>query len=193
MAVQPQTHCRRSTIEARSARSRAVQGRPGGTRDRKQTGARSDPLNHAVEIIHRVCCLAGVTNLLDEIRAELRAEGIITAIRLHDTGALFDWLMAAFSYQGISDRVASSYMTQHGRAHWADIEAKLAAKPLCPKLTTYWHFYDCRYEKGRKTCAAPELTDRCPLPGHPLRNGRLNQTAYSLYFFTRDVAGGRFG
>ena len=29
-----------------------------------------------------------------------------------------------------------------------------------------------------------------PLPGHKLRNGRLNQTAYSLYFFVRDIAAG---
>ena len=30
----------------------------------------------------------------------------------------------------------------------------------------------------------------CPLPLHPLRNGRLNQTAYSLFLFCRDVAEG---
>ena len=30
----------------------------------------------------------------------------------------------------------------------------------------------------------------CPLPRHPLRNGRLNQTAYSLFLFIRDIAGG---
>jgi hypothetical protein len=190
MAGKLRTRRRRSNIKARSARSRAVKGSSGSTQDRKRTGARPDPLQHAVDVIRRVCCLAGATNLLDEIRAELRAEGIATAIRRHDTGTLFDWLMAAFSYQGISDRVASSYMAQHGRVHWADIEAKLAAKPLCPKLETYWHFYNCHYEKGRKTCAEPELTNRCPLPGHPLRNGRLNQTAYSLYFFIRDIAGG---
>lgn len=190
MAGKPKTRRRRLAVKGQPVRSRVVEGPSSSTRVSKRTGARSDPLHHAVDIIHRVCCLAGSTNLLDEIRAELRAEGITTAIRRHDSRALFDWLMAAFSYQGISDRVASSYMTQHGRAHWADIETKLAAKPLCPKLKTYWHFYGCRYEKGRKTCAEPKLTDRCPLPGHPLRNGRLNQTAYSLYFFTRDVAGG---
>jgi hypothetical protein len=190
MAGKLQTRRRRSTVKARSSRSRAVERPSGNARDRKLTGVGSDPLHHAVDIIHRVCCLAGATNLLEEIRAELRAEGIATAIRRQDTDTLFDWLMAAFSYQGISDRVASSYMTKHGRAHWADIEAKLVARPLCPRLETYWHFYNCHYEKGRKTCAEPELTDRCPLPGHPLRNGRLNQTAYSLYFFTRDVAGG---
>ena len=31
---------------------------------------------------------------------------------------------------------------------------------------------------------------RCPLPTHDLRNGRLNQTAYSLYLFIRDIADG---
>jgi hypothetical protein len=28
------------------------------------------------------------------------------------------------------------------------------------------------------------------LPKHPLRNGRLNQTAYSLFLFIRDIADG---
>ncbi|MGB7100389.1 MAG: hypothetical protein WBD95_16710, partial [Xanthobacteraceae bacterium] len=60
-------------------------------------------LDHAVSIIHRVCCLAGAANLLDEIRAELRAEGIPRAIREHEIAPLFDWLAAALSYQGISD------------------------------------------------------------------------------------------
>jgi len=30
----------------------------------------------------------------------------------------------------------------------------------------------------------------CPLPTHRLRNGRLNQTAYSLFLFIRDIAAG---
>ena len=29
-----------------------------------------------------------------------------------------------------------------------------------------------------------------PLPRHDLRNGRLNQTAYSLFLFMRDLTGG---
>ncbi len=39
-------------------------------------------------------------------------------------------------------------------------------------------------------CAEPGHIDGCPLPRHPLRNGRLNQMAYSLFLFIRDVAGG---
>jgi hypothetical protein len=147
-------------------------------------------LDNAVRVIYRVCCLAGSANLLDEIRAELRGEGIPAAIRRHDTGVLFDWLTFAFSYQGISDRVATDYMARHGRVRWRDIDAKVAARPPCPKLESHWHFNGCRYDKGSRTCAEPEYIDRCPLPGHHLRNGRLNQTAYSLYFFIRDVAEG---
>src|SRR5262249_1086727 len=32
----------------------------------------------------------------------------------------------------------------------------------------------------------------CPLPQHDLRNGRLNQTAYSLFLFLRDLAADDF-
>jgi hypothetical protein len=114
---------------------------------------------------------------LDELRHDLR--GIPSAIRRHDTGRLFDWLAVALSYQGISDQVAADYMDSHGRPQWHDIERKMAA-PSCPKLKTYWHFYDCRYDKISRTCAEPDHIDHCPLPSHHLRNGRLNQTAYSI-------------
>jgi hypothetical protein len=79
-------------------------------------------------------------------------------------------------------------MAQHGHAEWHDIEAKVDAGPSCPKLKTYWHFHDCRYDKISRTCAEPDHIENCPVPSHDLRNGRLNQTAYSLYLFVRDLA-----
>jgi hypothetical protein len=147
-------------------------------------------LAHAVRVIHSVCCLAGSASLIDDIRAELRAEGVISAIRRHDTATLFDWLMAALSYQGISDRVAYDYMEQHGCAQWHDIEAKLGRGTTCPKLQSYWHFHGCRYDKLSRTCAEPDHIGDCPVPSHDLRNGRLNQTAYSFHLFIRDIADG---
>jgi hypothetical protein len=153
---------------------------------RRQTDAVA--LHHAVQIIYRVCCLAGTADLVDEVRRDLR--GIPSAIRRRDTGPLFDWLAAMLSYQGISDQVAADYMDRHGRAEWPDINRKMSAGPSCPKLKTYWHFCGCRYDKISRTCAEPDHIDQCPLPGHVLRNGRLNQTAYSLYLFIRDIAGG---
>ena len=96
------------------------------------------------------------------------------------------------SYQGISDAVAAGYIAQHGNARWADVAEGLSRTPSCPKLSGYWRFYDCRYHKGSGTCAEPGHIDACPLPRHPLRNGRLNQMAYSLFLFMRDVADNDF-
>jgi len=91
------------------------------------------------------------------------------------------------SYQGISDRVVSAYIEQHGSVTWNEIEKALSRGPTCSKLRSYWHFNGCGYAKGLGNCARPDHYDRCPLPKHRLRNGRLNQTAYSLFLFIRDV------
>src|ERR1700723_2046701 len=147
-------------------------------------------IDHAVRVVHSVCCLAGSASLIDDIRADLRSDGIATAIRRHDTATLFDWLVAALSYQGISDQVAAEYMERHGQARWGDIEQKLARGTTCPKLKSYWHFYDCQFAKISRTCSEPDHIDACPLPTHQLRNGRLNQMAYSLLLFVRDIADG---
>ena len=147
-------------------------------------------INHAVRLIHAVCGLAGSPTLIDEIRAELRTEKVRAAIRDRQTGPVFDWLMAALSYQGISDQVAYEYMEKHGRATWRQLNEALDRGASCPKLKSYWHFHDCRYDKVSRTCAEPNHVSRCPLPKHDLRNGRLNQTAYSLFLFIRDIADG---
>jgi hypothetical protein len=143
---------------------------------------------YATKIVHSICCLAGSPSYVDDIRANLGNRGVIRAIRDHDTGALFDWLIEDLSFQGISDAVAFGYMADHGIARWSEIAKALSARPSCPKLGGYWRFYDCRYYKGSHTCSEPAHVDGCPLPRHPLRNGRLNQMAYSLFLFMRDVA-----
>ena len=66
----------------------------------------------------------------------------------------------------------------------------MAEQPSCPKLNCYWQFNDCGYRKLAWTCNEPNHLPACPLPLYPLRNGRLNQTAYSLFLFIRDLAGG---
>jgi hypothetical protein len=149
-------------------------------------------LHYAVQLVHVTCCLAGSASYLDDIRADLRDCGIIRAIKDHDTPALFDWLVEMLSFQGISDSVASGYIAQHGNVRWAEIAEGLSRTPSCTKLGGYWRFYDCRYHKGSNTCAEPGLIEACPLPRHPLRNGRLNQMAYSLFLFMRDVADADF-
>jgi hypothetical protein len=147
-------------------------------------------IEHAVRIIHAICGFAGSATWIDDIRADLRADKVQAAIRHRDTAVVFDWLMAALSYQGIADAVAYDYMERHGRAAWRDIDQKLGRGVSCPKLKSYWHFYGCRYEKASRTCTEPEHIGACPLPSHDLRNGHLNQAAYSLFLFIRDLADG---
>jgi hypothetical protein len=167
-----------------------IRRRPTNHQNHPKIRDRTTALDHATPVIYRVCCLAGSANLIDKIRADLHAEGIRTAIRKHDTAEVFDWLIAALSYQGISDQIASAYMEQHGYTKWADINQSLGRGASCPKLRSYWHFHECHYSKLRQTCSQPNHISGCPLPIHDLRNGRLNQTAYALYLFSRDIADG---
>ena len=147
-------------------------------------------LVRAEGLIRTVCAVAGSMSFLDEIDAEVRDAGLDQAVTLSDTPPIFDWLVTAFSFQGISDRVARDYINKHGTASWSDIEASVRNKASCPKLRRYWHFEGCGYDKTSFTCSEPDHIDACPLPRPHLRNGRLNQTAYSLFLFIRDLTEG---
>ena len=75
--------------------------------------AERDPtaLAHAVDLIFGTCCLAGAPSVI----ADVLDEDELNAIGEHDTAALFNMLVVAFSYQGTSDVVAHDYMQRHGR------------------------------------------------------------------------------
>ncbi len=150
----------------------------------------ADP-DYAIRLVHRVCCLAGNPEFLAARRRGGR-NSLAAAIERHDAARIFDWLVQAMSYQGIADRIAHDYIQRHGKARWTSIKASLARQPSCPKLRGYWAFYDCRYRKGASTCAEPGQRPACPLPRLPLRNGHLNQMAYSLFLFMRDIADADF-
>jgi hypothetical protein len=147
----------------------------------------------AIDLIKTICGVAGSLTFLDDIRTDARKVGIRKAVAQDDTPAIFDWLLGAFSYQGISDQVARGYIRKHGNVTWSDVLVGLDAGQLpspCPLLRTYWHFDGCGYDKGSFSCSQPDHIDACPLPRHRLRNGRLNQTAYSFFLFVRDIAKG---
>ncbi len=95
--------------------------------------ANGPALEHAVKMIHHVCCIAGSANLVEEIRAD----EICGAIDRRDTGAIYNWLVSGLSFQGVSDEVAINYMDRHGRPTWRGIKAKRRRGPTCPKLTSY--------------------------------------------------------
>jgi hypothetical protein len=122
---------------------------------------------------------------LDDIRTDARKAGILEAIASRNTPKIFDWLLNAFSYQGISDQVARGYIRKHGNATWSDIERSLRDTPSCPLLHTYWHFDGCRYDKGSFSCSEPDHFDACPLPA--IRCGTAVSTKPLTAFFSLSV------
>ena len=133
----------------------------------------------------------GSATLIDDIRADLRADKVQAAIRHRDTAVVFDWLMAALSYQGIADAVAYDYMERHGRAAWRDIDLEAGPRWELPSSKSdlgisIW----LPLRKGEPDLYRAAAHCACPLPSHDLPNGHLNQAAYSLFLFIRDLADG---
>jgi len=153
----------------------------------RRDATKADGLAYAIDLIGSVCVLAGSPDHLDEVRAELKACRKRAADHVRTTAIAYDWLVRAMSYQGISDEVARNYMTDHGAPNWTEIAGSLEAGSDCERLTSFWHFAYCQYRKSEQICAAPQHLPSCPLPRQRLRNGNLNQLAYSLYLFVRDV------
>jgi hypothetical protein len=89
-------------------------------------------IDHAVRIIHAICGFASSSNLIDEIQADLRADKVQAAIRNRDTAVVFDWLLAALSYQGIftwsgmAERSGATSTRSSGRVSVAQAQELLA-------------------------------------------------------------------
>jgi hypothetical protein len=141
-------------------------------------------------LIARVVGLAAAPEVIVRSRRSREAKALRHAFRNQDTEVLFDHLMAGFSFQGVSDRVAADYLEKHGQLRYRDLADAFSHRPTCPKLQSYWSFHRCGYSKANHACSEPAHLGQCPLPARQQRNGRLNQTGYALFLFTRDVAGG---
>ena len=126
---------------------------------------------------------------IDDIRQDVIQTGISDAVARRDTPVIFDWLLTAFSFQGVSDQAARTYMERNGVASWEALQGGLSKTPACNRLASFEDYNGCRFDKGSQTCAEPEHIALCPVPKARLRNGRLNQTAHSFYLFVRDVTG----
>ena len=144
---------------------------------------------YAINIVETVTWLAGRPDYFDELGEADEELDLFGSIGRARSSKVFEWLMTALSYQGISDAVARSYMAAHKQPAWVNI-ARGVNNGACPLLQSYWHFHGCGYRKAAQTCAKPDLMETCPLPDHEFRNGNLSQLAYSLLLFIRDVAQG---
>ena len=152
----------------------------------------ADGLTFATALIKTICDLAGERTLIEDAQADFLFSGMRDAIQRHDSSFLYEWMFKAANYQGVSDAVAETYLEEHGSVSATDVGAALRGKPPCPKLQSYWHFKNCGYRKSSRSCSEPRHVGHCPLPTHDCRTGSLNQSAYSLALFMRDIVGNDF-
>jgi hypothetical protein len=142
--------------------------------------------------VTRPALMVAPTSFLSDIRAGTAASGLQRCVALSDTPAIFDFLMDLIPFQGVADTIAAGYVRKHGNVGWNDVHRALARSPSCPKLRSHWDFDECHYSKSAQRCSQPRHFGGCPLPLHPLRKGGLNQAAYSLFLFLRDVCADDF-
>ena len=125
------------------------------------------------------------------ISDDLKKSGIKEAVRNGSSKKIFNWLMGGLSYQGTSDKIVEKYIEEHGNITYRQITTSLnKTKKKCHKLNDFDSFKSCGFKKNKKSCKNQRMYNSCPLPKHDLRKGQLNQMAYSLYFFIRDVCNG---
>src|SRR3954452_21927095 len=91
--------------------------------------ARASNRRRALQLVRRICEIAGSPSLIEDARVRLARHDVIAAVLRHDTPVIFNWLIEVLSYQGVSDRIAFSYMEQHGWVRWHDVAAALAQTP----------------------------------------------------------------
>jgi hypothetical protein len=145
-----------------------------------------------VHLVRKVVNIAASRTMFVDLEKAFYEKDVYYALARDDSKRLFQWFVEAINFQGISDSAAQSYIDKHGLLTWYAISNAVRRQPSCPKLTSYWTFTDCGYQKLARCCNQKSHFKKCPLPTFDMRNGRLNQSAFSLYFFFRDVAEGDF-
>ena len=148
-----------------------------------------------LNFIKHICKLnSSFQNNISSGTSELRKELWKTSNNNQKSRYIYKFLMQCFSFQGISDRAAITYREEHGDISFFQINNKILKyyeQPRkCSKLKDFSSYTGCGYEKSKGTCNNPRFFKNCPVPTHDLRNGKLNQMAYSLYFFIRDTCEG---
>src|SRR5664280_285458 len=94
---------------------------PSGAVVKRSLAVRSDGYAYAHRIIYTVCCLAGAASFVDDAHDNLVNEGVLGAIDAHNTPVLFDWMVYAFSFQGIADAIAADYPREIGNVPGYDV------------------------------------------------------------------------
>src|SRR5205085_782859 len=86
-------------------------------------GPARSSLDQGAPLIRLICQIAGARSLIDDARVGLARPGVIAAVQRHDTPAIFNWLIDALSYQGVSDSIADGDIVDWIDGRLANVEA----------------------------------------------------------------------
>lgn len=152
----------------------------------------TDNWETSIRLLHEICRISHPTQEFTGSGSLFSTPKLQRALRNSDNSQIYDWLMGVFSYQGVADKAVETIIARDGNATWATVDASLKEIAVCSKLRSFWNYESCGFSKSQHSCNCPKAFSACPVPRLSLRNGSLNQLAYSLYFFFRDVAEGDF-
>ena len=105
----------------------------------------------------------------------------------HKSIKLYQYFLESFILSGGGDRSNQNYYANQKYKPTFNRINRAVKTAQCPKLVSFEAFKGCGYRKTANKCTEPAFLKSCPLPRFDMKRGALNQMAFSLYFFLRDV------
>lgn len=98
--------------------------------------------------IARTALALAPTQFVAKVQVRMAKNGVAAAVRAHDTGALYKWIVSLARLQGVSDRAADGFAAGRASVDWTSVTAALARTPPCRRLQSHWNNEGCGYRKG---------------------------------------------
>jgi hypothetical protein len=148
--------------------------------------------SHSIEIVKQIIVahqkLFVDIYLTDSPEVEAIVDQMIHAKLHHKSIRLYQYLVEAFILSGGGDQSNQGYYAKQKYKPTFNRVKRALKAAHCPKLAGFEAFQGCGYRKTTRKCNDPAFLRSCPLPSFDMKRGALNQMAFSLYFFLRDVA-----
>jgi hypothetical protein len=147
--------------------------------------------NHSVEIVKQII-IAHQKLFVDVYLRDSPEIGAILQQMIHGKPQhkpiqLYQYLVESFLLSGGGDQSNRGYYAKQTHKPTYNRVKRALEAAQCPKLATFETFKGCSYRKTSTKCSDPAFLSSCPLPTFDMKRGNLNQMAFSLFFFLRDV------
>jgi hypothetical protein len=154
----------------------------------RQKNASKASIEIVKEVIRAQQKLFDDGNFTDSPETQAIVHQMIHGRPQHKSIRLYQYLAEAFLLAGGGDQSNLAYYSKQQRKPTFNRIRQALTTAQCPKLSGFDAFKGCGYRKTGHQCNEPAFLGTCPVPAFDMKRGPLNQMAFSLYFFLRDVA-----